>query len=182
MGGTFNPPHLGHLIIAQEVQNQLNFDEIWFMPNQQPPHKENQDGISSFHRAEMVKRAILGNHQFKIQTIELERSGRSYTFDTMMLLTEKYNHDFYFIIGADMVEYLPKWYKIDELIKIVKFVGVNRPKYDKTTDFPIININVPNIEISSQMIRSKIKEGESIRYFVPDTVKEYIEENRLYEA
>ncbi len=90
LGGTFNPPHIGHLIIANEVQSQLNVDEIWFMPNQEPPHKESTIGVNSSQRLEMVRRAVADNPLFKIQTIELERSGRSYTFDTMKLLTEKY--------------------------------------------------------------------------------------------
>lgn len=180
--GTFNPPHLGHLIIASEVQAQLNFDEIWFMPNQEPPHKESTIGVNSAQRLEMVRRAVADNPLFKIQTIELERTGRSYTFDTMKLLTEKYDDDFYFIIGADMIEYLPKWFKIEELVKLVTFVGVNRPDYDKQSTYPIILMDVPNIEISSCMIREKVKMGKSIRYFVPKTVMEYIEENGLYET
>jgi nicotinate-nucleotide adenylyltransferase len=182
LGGTFNPPHLGHLIIASEVQAQFNFDEIWFMPNQEPPHKESTIGVSSAQRLEMVRRAVADNPLFKIQTIELERTGRSYTFDTMKLLTEKYDDDFYFIIGADMIEYLPKWYKIEELVKLVTFVGVNRPDYDKQSAYPIILMDVPNIEISSYMIREKVKMGKNIRYFVPKTVMEYIEENGLYET
>jgi nicotinate-nucleotide adenylyltransferase len=182
LGGTFNPPHLGHLIIASEVQAQFNFDEIWFMPNQEPPHKESTIGVNSAQRLEMVRRAVADNPLFKIQTIELERTGKSYTFDTMKLLTEKYDDDFYFIIGADMIEYLPKWYKIEELVKLVTFVGVNRPDYDKQSAYPIILIDVPNIEISSYMIREKVKMGKNIRYFVPKTVMEYIEENGLYET
>jgi nicotinate-nucleotide adenylyltransferase len=182
LGGTFNPPHLGHLIIANEVQTQLDFDEIWFMPNQNPPHKDNTNGVSSLHRLAMVQRAITDNTLFQVQSIELERSGRSYTFDTMKLLTEKYDHKFYFIIGADMVEYLPKWYKIEELIQLVTFVGVNRPEYDQHSDYPIIHVDVPNIEISSHMIRERVKAGKNIRYFVPNMVLEYIEENRLYET
>jgi nicotinate-nucleotide adenylyltransferase len=182
LGGTFNPPHLGHLIIASEVQAQFNFDEIWFMPNQEPPHKESTIGVNSAQRLEMVRRAVADNPLFKIQTIELERTGRSYTFDTMKLLTEKYDDDFYFIIGADMIEYLPKWYKIEELVKLVTFVGVNRPDYDKQSAYPIILMDVPNIEISSYMIREKVKMGKNIRYFVPKTVMEYIEENGLYET
>ena len=182
LGGTFNPPHLGHLIIASEVQAQLNFDEIWFMPNQEPPHKESTIGVNSAQRLEMVRRAVSDNPLFKIQTIELERTGRSYTFDTMKLLTEKYDADFHFIIGADMIEYLPKWSKIEELVKLVTFVGVNRPDYDKQSTYPIILMDVPNIEISSCMIREKVKMGKSIRYFVPKTVMEYIEENGLYET
>ncbi len=161
---------------------QLNYDEIWFMPNQEPPHKQTLEGVSGHHRSEMVKRAIADNSMFKLQMIELERPGRSYTFDTMKLLKERYDYRFSFIIGADMIEYLPKWYKIEELIKIVTFVGVNRPEYDIQSDYPIIYVDVPNIEISSLMIRNRLKEGKSIRYFVPDSVMEYIEENRLYET
>jgi nicotinate-nucleotide adenylyltransferase len=182
LGGTFNPPHIGHLIIASEVQSQLNVDEVWFMPNQEPPHKESTIGVNSSQRLEMVRRAVADNPLFKIQTIELERSGRSYTFDTMKLLTEKYDYDFYFIIGADMIEYLPKWYKIEELLNFVTFVGVNRPDYDNQTDYPIILLDVPNIEVSSCMIREKLKLGKNIRYFVPKAVRKYIEENKLYET
>ena len=182
LGGTFNPPHLGHLIIASEVQSQLNVDKVWFMPNQEPPHKESTIGVSSAQRLEMVRRAVADNPLFKIQSIELERSGRSYTFDTMKLLTKKYDADFYFIIGADMIEYLPNWYKIEELVKMVTFVGVNRPDYDKQSTYPIILLDVPNIEISSCMIREKVKMGKNIRYFVPKAVMEYIEENGLYET
>ena len=182
LGGTFNPPHLGHLIIASEVQSQLNFDEVWFMPNQEPPHKESTIGVSSAQRLEMVQRAIADNPLFKIQKIELERTGRSYTFDTMKILSEKYDADFYFIIGADMIEYLPKWYKIEELVKLVTFIGVNRPDYDQQSTYPIILLDVPNIEISSCKIRKKVKMGKSIRYFVPNSVMEYIEENGLYET
>lgn len=152
------------------------------MPNQEPPHKETLNGVSGLHRSEMIKRAIAGNPHFKLQTIELERPGKSYTFDTINLLTQKYDYRFYFIIGADMIEYLPKWYKIEELVKLVTFVGVNRPEYDKQTNYPIIYLDVPNIEISSLMIRSRVKDRRNIRYFVPDSVMEYIEENRLYET
>jgi nicotinate-nucleotide adenylyltransferase len=152
------------------------------MPNQELPHKETLNGVSGHHRSEMVKRAIADHSKFKLQSIELERSGRSYTFDTMKLLTERYDYRFSFIIGADMIEYLPNWYKIEELVKIVSFVGVNRPEYDKQSDYPIIYVDVPNIEISSLMIRNRLKAGKSIRYLVPDSVSEYIEENRLYES
>lgn len=167
-------------MVADVVQSELNLDEIWFMPNQEPPHKENKSGVDSVHRLEMVKRAILDHPQFNVQPIELERPGKSYTFDTIKLLKEKYDHQFYFIIGADMIEYLPKWYKIEELVGLITFVGVNRPEYSSHTDYPILFVDVPNIEISSLMIRNRVKEGKSIRYFVLDSVLDYIEENRLY--
>ncbi|MFB9989246.1 nicotinate-nucleotide adenylyltransferase [Bacillus benzoevorans] len=182
LGGTFNPPHLGHLIIADEVRSGLDLDEIWFMPNQEPPHKQSPEMVTSTHRLEMVRRAVEDNPFFHVQTIELERPGRSYTYDTMKLLTRKYEHEFYFIIGADMVEYLPKWHKIEELLKLVKFVGVNRPHYRQEAPYPILTVNIPNLEVSSLMIRNKLKERESIRYYVPHSVVEYIEENGLYET
>ncbi len=182
MGGTFNPPHLGHLIIADEVRTELDLDEVWFMPNQEPPHKESPNEVTSMHRLEMVQRAIKDHPQFHVQTIELDRPGRSFTYDTMKLLMKQYDHEFYFIIGADMIEYLPKWYKIEELLRLINFVGVNRPDYKHEPPYPILTVSIPNLEVSSLMIRNRLKEQRSIRYFVPDAVREYIEENGLYES
>lgn len=169
-------------MIANEVQHALGLDKIWFMPNQEPPHKENNSGVTGTHRLEMVHKAISDHPHFEAQAIELERPGKSYTYDTIKLLKEKYEHQFYFIIGADMIEYLPNWYKIDELVELVTFVGVNRPHYQSETNYPILFVDVPNIEISSLMIRNRVREGKTIRYFVPDSVLGYIEEKRLYET
>lgn len=181
LGGTFDPPHNGHLLIANEVLQELKLDEIWFLPNQEPPHKQKSEGASNGDRVEMLELATCGHPNFYIEKIELERLGPSYTYDTMKLLTEKYpNNQFYFIIGADMIEYLPKWNKIDELIHLVQFVGVNRPDYREVTSYPIIHVSVPEMGVSSKLIRSRIKEKKSIRYLVPDEVLAYIEENKLY--
>lgn len=181
LGGTFDPPHSGHLLIANEVLHSIKLDEIWFMPNQEPPHKLNSGGASTEDRIKMLELAIGGHSSFEIQAIELERSGRSYTIDTMKLLRSKYpQNEFYFIIGADMIEYLPKWRNIDELVSLVQFVGVNRPAYIEETVYPIINVSVPEMGVSSGLIRSRIKEKRTIRYLVPEPVRKYIEENRLY--
>lgn len=183
LGGTFDPPHNGHLLIANEVLHALSLDEIWFMPNQEPPHKLKSNGASTLDRLNMLELAIAGHPNFYIEKIELERSGRSYTIDTMKLVKEKYPmFEFYFIIGADMVEYLPKWSKIDELIRMVQFVGVNRPDYLEETTYPIINVKVPEMGVSSKLVRNRIKEKKPIRYLVPDLVRNYIEENMLYES
>src|SRR5207253_1322463 len=108
----------------------LQLDEIWFMPNQEPPHKKKSEAVKNEDRLQMIKRAIAGNDAFRIETIELKREGLSYTVDTMKIINEQYSdHQFYFIIGADMIEYLPKWHSIDELVKLVQFVGVERPDY-----------------------------------------------------
>src|SRR5690625_178954 len=112
LGGTFDPPHLGHLIIAEQVRSALDLEEIWFMPSNEPPHKSRAK-TNVNHRLAMLKLAIEDNDAFKVNTIELARKGKSYTIDTMKLLIKNHPHtEFYFIIGADMVEYLPHWAKI----------------------------------------------------------------------
>jgi nicotinate-nucleotide adenylyltransferase len=181
LGGTFDPPHQGHLLIANEVLSELSLDEIWFMPNQEPPHKKKSESVKNEERLHMLEMAIGGNPLFKIETIELERKGPSFTVDTIKILNHQYpNHHFFFIIGADMIEYLPKWHQIDELIKLVQFVGVERPKYSIKTDYPIIYVDVPAFDVSSSMIRERIKHGKTVRYLLPDSVIEYIGEKQLY--
>ncbi|TYR82815.1 nicotinate-nucleotide adenylyltransferase [Priestia megaterium] len=182
-GGTFNPPHLGHLLIANEVLHAMKLDEIWFMPSYIPPHKVIDEPIAPIHRLNMLKLAIQTNNQFVLQPIEFERESTSYTFDTMSILTETYpSYRFYFIIGADMVEYLSKWYKIDELQQLVTFVGVKRSGYTIQSSYPIKEVEVPQIDVSSSFIRKRVKEHGTIDYFVPLSVKQYIEENQLYES
>jgi nicotinate-nucleotide adenylyltransferase len=181
LGGTFDPPHHGHLLIANEVLSALELDEIWFMPNQEPPHKQKSKSITNEDRLEMLKLAIEGNHQFRVTTVELERQGTSFTVDTMKILNETYkDFQFFFIIGADMIEYLPKWYKINELVELVQFVGVERPEYSHDTSFPIIYVDVPAMEVSSSIIRERLKNGRTVRYLLPDLVIHYIEEKHLY--
>ena len=181
LGGTFDPPHLGHLIMAQEVLHRLKLHEIHFMPNQEPPHKEMSSGTTGDDRVRMLELAISGNPAFFVEKIELERSGKSYTVDTIKILQKRNpNYDYYFIIGADMVEYLPNWHKIDELIELVRFVGVNRPNHRMETNYSIITVEAPQIDISSTMIRKRSKAGESAKYLLPESVMRYIEENQLY--
>ncbi|MFC4800870.1 nicotinate-nucleotide adenylyltransferase [Neobacillus sp. GCM10023253] len=181
LGGTFDPPHFGHLLIANEVLAALSLDEIWLMPNREPPHKKKSESISNNDRLQMLDLAIEGNQAFKIQPIELDREGPSYTLDTMKVLNETYpGHQFHFIIGADMIEYLPKWHKIDELVKLVQFVGVQRPSYSHLTEYPILYVDVPAMEVSSSMIRERFKNGKTARYLMPDSIIHYIEENHLY--
>lgn len=181
LGGTFDPPHFGHLLIANEVLTKLNLDEIWFMPNQEPPHKQKSESVENIERVQMLELSIVGNPAFKIEKIELERLGPSFTVDTMKLLNERYpDHQFYFIIGADMIEYLPKWHQIDELIELVQFVGVERPEYSLETEYPITYVDVPAFEVSSSMIRERVQHGMSVRYLLPDPVINFIREKHLY--
>lgn len=180
-GGTFNPPHIAHLIAAQQVLDQLGLDEIWFLPNNIPPHVDKKETISAMDRIEMVRLAIEDNSKFKLDLTDINRGGVSYTFETMKMLTEANpTIDFYFIIGGDMVEYLPKWKKIDELINMVKFVGVCRPGYEKVSKYPVIWVNSPELEISSTDIRKKVMNKQTIKYLVPKKVEEYIQKEGLY--
>ncbi|MBB6454346.1 nicotinate-nucleotide adenylyltransferase [Salirhabdus euzebyi] len=180
LGGTFDPPHIGHLIMAEEVCEKLQLDEVWFIPVNVPPHKE-ASTTHGEHRLEMVKRAIEGNKHFKLEPIELKRKGISYTVDTVKQLKDKHpKHTFYFIIGADMVEYLPKWHQIKELVQLVQFVGVNRTGYKVKSDFNVIEVPIPFVDISSSQIRDRVGEKITTKYWLPDSVRRYIREQDLY--
>jgi len=182
IGGTFNPPHLGHLIMAQQVGDQLGLDEVRFMPDAQPPHVDEKKTIPAQDRANMVQRAIADNPLFKLETAELKRGGKSYTYDTMKALKAQHPEtQYYFIIGGDMVDYLHTWSHIDELVKLVTFVGIKRTGYPTTSQYPVIWVDAPLIDISSTQIRHKVSQGHTVRYLVPDTVAAYIKEHQLYE-
>jgi nicotinate-nucleotide adenylyltransferase len=181
LGGTFNPPHLGHLVIAQQVLQKAGLDEIRFLPNQIPPHKESDDTVSADQRLQMLEGAISGNPDFKIETIELQREGPSYTYDTIKEMTNRNPEiEYSFIIGGDMIEYLPKWFRIDELMEMVHFIGVNRPAYSHETPYSVQFVEVPDLAISSSLIREAVKNNESIRYLVTDEVYRIIKEEKLY--
>lgn len=181
IGGTFNPPHVGHLIIAEQVADKLGLDKVYFMPNAKPPHIDTKEAIDPIDRARMVQAAIAGNCHFDIELLEVQRGGKSYTYNTMLQLTiEHPNYDYYFIIGGDEVAYLNTWYRIDDLLHLVKFVGVNRPGQSRESAYPVLWVDVPNLAISSTDIRQRITQHKSVRYLVPDLVAAYIVENGLY--
>lgn len=181
LGGTFNPPHLGHLIIADQVQNQLGLDKIMFMPDNIPPHIDHKETILPYHRLNMLRLCVKDHPKFEIEDYEIQRGGISYSIDTIKALVKKHpENQYYFIIGGDMVAYLPKWRKIDELVQLVQFVGVGRPGYQKQSPYPLLWVDIPEIGISSTLIREKVKGGFSIHYLVPSRVEQYIKEERLY--
>lgn len=181
LGGTFDPPHIGHLIIAEEVKNALQLDEIWFIPSNEPPHKKKAI-TSTNDRISMLQRAIAGNNSFMLNMVEVERSGKSYTIDTINSLNRQYpSFTFYFIIGADMVEYLPKWKQIDKLAQLVSFVGVKRSGFRVESHYPLTEVDIPLIDISSSLIRDRLFNDQSVTYLIPSNVYSYIKERRLYE-
>ncbi|WP_163526419.1 nicotinate-nucleotide adenylyltransferase [Halobacillus ihumii] len=179
-GGTFDPPHQGHLIIAEQVCEAMKLDEIWFVPSYLPPHKK-KAAVSSDERLDMVKKAIQGNERFYCLDLEMTRQGKSYTFDTMEQLTEDYPDDkFYFIIGGDMVDSLQDWHRIEELKKLVTFVGVQREGSGGRAAKDVVMIDVPRFDLSSSLIRERLTQGLTVRYLIPEAVHHYIKENSLY--
>jgi len=182
-GGTFNPIHSGHLIIAQEVCRHLNLNRIIFVPAYIPPHKNNQDLANAIDRYEMVKIAIKNNPKFKVSASEIKRKGKSYSIDTLREFKSRFgnNASLVFIIGADSVKELKYWKEISNINKLVKFVVVNRPGYlIKYLPRGTQRIDIPLINISSSQIRRLIKRGSSVRYLVPDAVLRHILKKGIY--
>ncbi len=182
-GGTFNPPHIGHLIMANEVFHALELDEIRFMPNAIPPHKEVVDLCTSDQRKQMVQLAIEPFPYFSIEPIELTRGGRSYTFDTMVELQSKEpDTQFSFLIGGDMIASLESWYQVDELVKLVQLVGVKRPGYEAKTNYPVLQIEVPQINLSSTTLRKRLALHQDVSLLIPESVQDYIRQEKLYDS
>ena len=181
LGGNFNPVHNAHLVVADQVRQQLGLDKVLLMPEYLPPHVDAKGTIAEHHRLKMLELAIEGIEGLEIETIELERKGISYTYDTMLLLNERDpDTDYYFIIGADMVDYLPKWHRIDELVEIVQFVGVQRPRYKAGTSYPVIWVDVPLMDISSSIVRDFLAKGRTPNFMLPKPVLDYIKKEGLY--
>ncbi|WP_035661381.1 nicotinate-nucleotide adenylyltransferase [Halalkalibacter akibai] len=184
-GGTFNPPHFGHLLFAQEVLVTFELDEIWFIPVNVPPHKKSDDLASNEDRVDMLVEALKNNEHFHVSTIELERKGPSYTIDTVKQLKQIYtDYQFYFLIGGDMIDYLPKWYRIEELMKLVTFIGVERPGTtikDSLYSDQVKLIKMIQVDFSSSLIRKRVEEGKPITYMVPTEVELMVKERSLYE-
>ena len=182
LGGNFNPVHNAHLVVADQVRQQLGLDKVLLMPEYLPPHVDAKGTIAEHHRLKMLELAIEGIEGLEIETIELERKGISYTYDTMLLLNERDpDTDYYFIIGADMVDYLPKWHRIDELVEIVQFVGVQRPRYKAGTSYPVIWVDIPLMDISSSMVRDFVAKGRTPNFMLPKPVLDYIKKEGLYQ-
>ncbi|MCF6515143.1 nicotinate-nucleotide adenylyltransferase [Lactobacillus sp. S2-2] len=182
LGGTFNPIHNGHLIIANQAYDQLELDKVLFLPDYIPPHVDKKEAISANKRVEMIEKSIENYKQFDIELLEIERKGKSYTYDTIKKLIEiNPNVEYYFIIGGDMVDYLPKWYRIKDLFDMINFVGVKRLGSSGKSNENILWIDCPLIQISSSLIRDYIQKNKSIEFLVPEKVNKFIKEHHLYE-
>lgn len=189
-GGTFDPIHTGHLIMAENVKEQVHLDEVLFVPTGNPPLKDNSVVSPAEVRADMVKLAISSNSSFGLSRVEMDSldGEKSYTVDTLLKLREEYSAEqvkFYLIIGMDQLIDLHKWKDPGKLFMLSEVVVINRPGYliqQVENDYgrQCIYVPVPNIDISSTDIRFRIQEKRSIRYLVPGSVENYIVENKLY--
>ncbi|MCD1258443.1 nicotinate (nicotinamide) nucleotide adenylyltransferase [Paenibacillus athensensis] len=188
MGGTFDPIHTGHLIAAERARVGAGLDQVWLMPANVPPHKPDAPKASAGQRWEMVCRAAADNPFFRPLDVEIRKGGVSYSIETIELLCREHpGVQFAYIIGADMVRFLPKWFRIDEIVRHIRFVGLARPGYPiDLAELPqnirerVTLVEMPLVELSSSAIRAEKLRGGSIRYWVPDAVYEYIEVNQLY--
>lgn len=182
LGGTFNPIHIGHLILAEEVREKAGLERIIFVPAYLPPHKNNSDIAPAGDRFKMLKEAIKSNRYFCVSDIEIKRKGRSYTIDTVRQLEEQYPKDeFYFITGSDLLKYLDEWKDLSEILKMVKFIVATRPGYplEKIPSY-ISTVSIRAVDVSAFEIRQAAKENKSFRYLVPEAVYNYIIKRKLY--
>jgi nicotinate-nucleotide adenylyltransferase len=192
LGGTFNPIHNGHLIIAEYIREKLDFDKIIFIPTGIPPHKNKIEVLDGDTRAYMIELSIASNPNFEISTIEIDREDISYTIDTIKKLKEISEDDFHMIIGGDSLLSLHSWKGFEKIISEVNIIVADRygacgdkiiaeiGRLNEETGKKIISIDTPIIDISSTEIRNKLKMGKSIKYLLPEKVENYILKRGLY--
>jgi len=177
-GGTFDPIHHGHLILARDAIEQLDLDSLIFVPAAISPHKLGQSPAASDVRVEMIRAAIAGDPRFCLDTLELERPAPSYTIDTIEALrTREPGAHFVYLIGEDNVAQLSTWRRFDELSKMVQFAVLDRSGLKTTHPYPTVR---RHIDISASDIRNRVARGQSIRYLVPPAVEEIIRRRQLY--
>jgi nicotinate-nucleotide adenylyltransferase len=191
LGGTFNPPHLGHLVSAQEAYIQLELERVILIPARQPPHKPVDEEPGAGHRLELCRLAVDGDPRFEVSDLELNRDGPSYTVDTLSSLhSSTPDTDLYLILGGDIAAGLPDWHQPERVLSlatvaVAKRRGTPRELVEQSlarlrggerTKF----FHMPRIGVSSTFIRERVRAGQSIRYLVPDKVAGYIAEEGLY--
>ena len=191
LGGTFNPPHLGHLVCAQEAHLQLALDRVMLIPTRIPPHKPIEDEPGAEHRLELCRLAVQGDERFEASGLELARSGPSYTVDTLReLRTEAPDNDLFLIVGGDIAAGLPQWREREQVLSLSTLAVARRrgtPRADIDQALTSLEggrraqfFRMPRVGFSSTMVRSRVRAGQPIRYIVPDRVASYIHEHGLY--
>src|SRR5262245_15277186 len=196
-GGTFDPVHQAHLIIAEQCREQANLDQVRFVPSARPPHKSEQE-ISAFdRRADMIQLAIAGHPAFRIDELEKDRAGPSYTADTLAELHRTHpDAELYLMLGADCLPDLPSWHDPVRIVKQATLLVIARPgwamwpteqlrealKLAADVELKMQVVSVPFIDIASRDLRRRVAEGKSIRYLVPSAVAAYIADKNMYRS
>ena len=193
LGGTFNPPHLGHLVAAQEAYRELELDLVLLIPAATPPHKPVEDEPGARHRLELCRRAVRDDERFSVSDIELQREGPSYTVDTLEILrSHASSNDLFLILGGDIAAGLPGWHEPERVLELATVaIAERRGTAREAVEEALTELKggerarffqMPRIGISSTMVRRRVRCGQPIRYFVPDGVKHYIETHGLYRS
>jgi nicotinate-nucleotide adenylyltransferase len=189
LGGTFNPPHVGHLVCAEAAQDELGLDRVLLLPAGTPPHKEVEDEPGDTHRAEMCRRAADGAGWLEVSTLELERPGASYTVDTLGELHARTpGDDLTFIVGGDMALSLPSWRRPAEILRLARLGVAERAGATRAEIAVVLQplggrvefFTMPRLDVSSTDVRERVRAGRPIRWLVPDAVAAYIAEHGLY--
>jgi nicotinate-nucleotide adenylyltransferase len=193
LGGAFNPPHIGHLVCAQEALVQLELEKVVFMPFGQPPHRELEDDPGAEARLELVELAVGEDTRFEVSRLEVDRSGPSYTVDTLRELGEKAQDDeLFLVLGGDQAAALPRWHEPEAVLSLATVAVVERSNWSRNAIVITLGrmpgaeriryLDMPIIQVSSSAIRRRVRAGQPIRYLVPDRVAAHIEANGLYGA
>ncbi len=185
-GGSFNPPHIAHLVVAEVVRDQFGLNEVWWIPTAAPPHKPGEELVAVEHRLEMTRRVVESNAAFRICDLEVQREGVSYTVDTLRVLQDMHSEtDFALLLGSDSLDYFGEWHRPDEIAERVPLIVYKRPGAIEAVAEPrfanhVRYASAPIMEISGTEIRARRRSGRSIRYLVPEPVHTYIETYDLY--
>ena len=195
LGGTFNPPHIGHLVCAQEAHDQLGLDRVVLMPAGQPPHKAIAADPGAEARHELCRLAIGGDERFAVSRLELDRPGRSWTVDTLKSLhDESPQDDLTFIVGGDMARSLPTWREPEAVLELATLAVAERAGAEREDirgelrALPTARgervrfFDMPRVDVSSSLVRERVATGRPIRYLVPDAVADAIAQNGWYRA
>ena len=188
-GGTFDPPHIGHLIIAETIKESERFDKMIFVPAFHPPHKDDSNLSSIEDRLEMLRLSVNHDDTFELSDIEIERGGISYTIETIRELKSRYDltkRHIYFLMGSDALVQFHDWKDHVSILKECRGLVATRPGFRSSRISPDIMAqirfaNMPQFEISSSQIRRRVRQRQTIRYMVLDPVWEYIQKNGLYQ-
>ena len=186
LGGSFDPPHLAHLVLAASAHRSLDLDQVWFVPAGRPPHKNSKNRTPPETRLKLVRMALRGIPEFRVSAVEVDRRGPSFTVDTMEhFVGRAARNEWWLLVGGDMLADLPNWRRPERLLELASVGVMVRPGHPVRWPRALprarhARIDAPRLEVSSSEIRERVRRGASIRYLVPEPVERYIDRHGLY--